>query len=357
MPPAVGRERKARGALRVLGASENNLQDLTVEVPLGQLTVVSGVSGAGKSTLIRSVLVGALQGDPERGACRGVEGGENLSAVIVVDQKPATRSPRSNPATVCKAFDGIRKRFAATRAAKALGVGPGWFSFNVAGGRCDTCEGAGEVVIDMQFLDDVRVPCDDCGGLRYRKEVLDVELDGRSVVDVLRLTIDEAVTAFAYDPSIAGRLEPMRRVGLGYLTLGQPLSTLSGGEHQRVRLALALAEGKRDALYILDEPTTGLHPADIQVLLACLDELIAQGSSVIVIEHNLDVIRRADFVLDLGPGGGPEGGQLIASGTPEEIAACEASLTGRALRLLESSRLTSGRVIDSQDDGSHRTAR
>jgi excinuclease ABC subunit A len=325
----------------VVGARENNLHDLTVELPLGQLIVVTGVSGAGKSTLIRAVLVGALRGEPERGACLRVEGGERLSGVVLVDQQPATRSPRSNPATVSKAFDGIRKRFASTRTARALGVGPGWFSFNVAGGRCDTCEGAGEVVIDMQFLDDVRVPCDECGGHRYRKEVLDVELEGRSIVDVLRLTIDEAVSAFAHDPAIAGRLEPLRRVGLGYLTLGQPLSTLSGGEHQRVRLALALAEGQRDALYVLDEPTTGLHPMDIQVLLGCLEELIGQGGSVIVIEHDLDVIARADFVLDLGPGGGPQGGRLVASGTPEQIASCEESMTGRALRAAQA---TSGRV-------------
>ncbi len=328
-------QRRARGVLRVVGASENNLRNLTVELPLGQLTVVTGVSGAGKSTLIRSVLVGALLGDADAGTCERVEGGAQLSAVIVVDQKPATRSPRSNPATVCKAFDGIRKRFAGTRTAKALGVGPGWFSFNVAGGRCDTCEGAGEIVIDMQFLDDVRVPCDECGGLRYRKEVLEVQLEGRSIVDVLGLTIDEAVSVFAHEPAIAGRLEPLRRVGLGYLTLGQPLSTLSGGEHQRVRLALALAEEQRDALYILDEPTTGLHPVDIQVLLGCLDGLIQLGGTVIVVEHNLDVVRHADFVLDLGPGGGPEGGRLIASGTPDEIARCEESITGRALRAAE----------------------
>jgi len=327
--------RRQRGSLRVIGANENNLRNLSVELPLGQLTVVTGVSGAGKSTLIRGVLVGELLGDPERGACQGVEGGAKLNGVIVVDQKPASRSPRSNPATVSKAFDGIRKRFAGTRTAKALGVGPGWFSFNVAGGRCDTCEGAGEVVIDMQFLDDVRVPCDECGGLRYRKEVLDVQLEGRSIVDVLGLTIEEAVEAFAHEPAIAGRLEPLRRVGLGYLTLGQPLSTLSGGEHQRVRLALALAEGQRDALFVLDEPTTGLHPVDIQVLMDCLDDLIELGGSVIVIEHNLDVIRRADFVLDLGPGGGPNGGGLVASGTPAEIAACEASVTGKALRAAE----------------------
>jgi len=327
---------RSAGVLRIFGAREHNLRDLDVDIPLGCLVVVTGVSGAGKSSLVRSVLVGNLLRDPRardtRGACDRIEGAEQIGEVVVVDQTPAARSPRSNLATVSKAFDAIRQRFAATREARALGIGPGWFSFNVAGGRCDSCEGSGEVVIDMQFLDDVRVPCDDCGGLRYRREVLDVKLDGRSIVEVLALTLDEACELFAGEARIADRLEPFRRVGLGYLTVGQPLSTLSGGEHQRVRLALALGQGREGGLYVLDEPTTGLHPADVRVLLGCLDALLAAGGSVVVIEHNLEVIRAADHVIDLGPEGGPAGGRLIGAGPPEAIAAIPGSHTGAALR-------------------------
>ncbi len=323
--------RKARGHLRVVGARANNLRDVDVELPLGQLVVFTGVSGAGKSTLVDRVLVGQLQGDPDRGECTRIEGAERVSEVVVVDQTPPSRSPRSNPATVSKAFEAIRKLFAGTREAAALGVGPGWFSFNVAGGRCDRCEGAGEVVIDMHFLDDVRVPCDACDGRRYRREVLDVRVDGRSIVDVLDLTLDEAVEVFAPERVVVDRLAPFVRVGLGYLRLGQPLSTLSGGEHQRLRLALALARGGEGALYVLDEPTTGLHPVDVRVLLECLEGLLAGGGSVFVVEHNLDVIRRADHVVDLGPGGGPEGGRIVAQGPPGAVAAVAASHTGAAL--------------------------
>jgi excinuclease ABC subunit A len=321
----------------VRGARENNLRGLDVEVPLGNLTVVTGVSGAGKSSLVRSVLVGHLRGDPERGACDAVEGAKLVSEVVVVTQSPASRTPRSNPATVSKAFEGIRRRFAATREAKAADLAPGDFSFNVPGGRCEACEGAGEVVIDMQFLDDVRVPCDDCGGRRYRREILGIHWQGRSIADVLDLTLVEALELFAREKRIVARLEPFVRVGLGYLALGQPLSTLSGGENQRVRLALALAENKPGALYVMDEPTTGLHPADIQVLLGCLDALVDAGGTVVLVEHNLDVIRHADFVIDLGPEGGPGGGRLLAAGSPQQVAAVPASHTGAALRAVLSS--------------------
>ncbi len=324
--------RRARGCLRIVGASAHNLRGLDVEIPLGQLVVVSGVSGAGKSTLVRSVLVGNLRGDPERGHCDRIEGAEALDGVQVVDPTPPARSPRSNAATLSKAFDGIRRRFAVTREARALGVRPGWFSFNVPGGRCEACDGSGELVVDMQFLEDVRVPCDVCQGTRYRAEALAVRLDGRSIADVLALTVDEAIQVFAGDPRVAGRIAPLARVGLGYLTLGQPLSTLSAGESQRLRVALALADGGGRALYVLDEPTTGLHPADIDVLLGCLDELLDAGGSVVVVEHNLDVIRRADWVLDLGPEGGPGGGTLVAAGPPERIAQSRQSYTGAALR-------------------------
>jgi excinuclease ABC subunit A len=332
LDPLPRTPRPASGRLRIVGAREHNLRDVDVDVPLGQLVVVSGVSGAGKSTLVRSVLVGHLRRDPERGACTRIEGGEALDEVVVVDAAPPARSPRSNPATVSKAFEPIRRRFAETREARAKGWAPGWFSFNVPGGRCEACEGAGEVVVDMQFLDDVRMPCDVCDGRRYKPEVLELRLRGRSIVDVLDLTVDEALEFFADDAQVRTRLEPLQRVGLGYVTLGQPLSTLSGGEAQRLRVAQALHEGAARTLYVLDEPTTGLHPADIRVLLGCLDALLAAGASVIVVEHNLDVIRRADWVIDMGPEGGPGGGRVVAEGPPEAIASADASHTGAALR-------------------------
>jgi excinuclease ABC subunit A len=326
------RKRRARrGALRVVGASARNLRGLTVELPLGQLVVVTGVSGAGKSTLVRSVLVGGLRGDPERGSCERIEGREAVGEVVLVEPTPPGRSLRSNPATVSKAFEGIRRRFAATREAKRLGVSPGWFSFNVPGGRCEPCEGSGETVIDMQFLEDVRVPCEACGGTRYREEARAIRLDGRSVVDVLAMTLEEGAALFAGDGSIAERLEPFLRVGLGYLTLGQPLSTLSGGELQRLRLALALAEGKPGSLYVLDEPTTGLHPVEVETLVRTLDALLETAAGVLVVEHNLDLIRQADHVIDLGPDGGPAGGKVVAQGTPEQVARADTP-TGAALR-------------------------
>jgi excinuclease ABC subunit A len=324
--------RPARGALRVVGARAHNLRDLTVEIPLGQLVAVSGVSGAGKSSLVGSVLVGHLRRDPERGACDAVEGGAWLSEVVVVDPVPPGRSSRSNPATVSKAFDAIRRRFAEAREARRLGLAPGWFSFNVPGGRCEACEGAGEVVVDMQFLDDVRIPCEACEGRRYRPEADAIRLGGRSIVEVLALTVEEALAAFAGDAAVTRPLQPLADVGLGYLALGQPVSTLSGGELQRLRIAQALSGGETHALYVLDEPTTGLHPADVELLLASLDRILDAGGSVIVVEHNLDVIRRADHVIDLGPEAGPGGGRIVAQGPPSAIAACRESHTGAALR-------------------------
>jgi excinuclease ABC subunit A len=335
--PAVRKRRDLSRSprLKIVGARVHNLRDLTVEIPLRGLVALTGVSGAGKSTLVRDVLVPALDArvplDSSRRSWRRVEGGKAIDEVVVVDQTPSTRSARSNAATVTKAFDGIRRRFAATRQARARGFSAGTFSFNVAGGRCDECEGAGEVVIDMQFLDDLRMPCEACGGRRFRKEVLDIRIEDRSIADVLDLGLEEACALFAGDDRIVGRLEPLVRVGLGYLQLGQPLSTLSGGEYQRLRLGQALSEGPGRRLYVFDEPTTGLHPADIAILLACLDEVIDAGASVLVVEHDLDVIRRADWVVDLGPGGGPEGGRLIAEGPPEIVAQNHESLTGRLL--------------------------
>lgn len=322
--------------LAVRDATVHNLRGLSVDIPLRALVAITGVSGAGKSTLLHEVLVPGLGAhaslDPARRVPARIEGGERIDRAVVVDQTPATRSARSNPATVTKAFDGIRQRFAATRAAKARGYTAGTFSFNVAGGRCDECEGAGEVVIDMQFLDDLRVPCDACGGKRYRRDVLDIQVEGHTILDVLRMSLEEASTLFAGDAKIAGRLEPLVRVGLGYLQLGQPLSTLSGGEHQRLRLGQALVEGAAGGLYVFDEPTTGLHPSDIAILLDCLDEVVEAGASVLLVEHDLDVIAASDWVIDLGPGGGPEGGRLVAEGPPEAVARVDASLTGRLLR-------------------------
>jgi len=324
--------RPARGRLRIVGAREHNLKGIDVDVPLGNLVAVTGVSGAGKSTLVRSVLVGHLLREPDRGACARIEGAEQVREVVRVEPTPSARSPRSNPATVSKAFDAIRARFAASREARALGAGAGWFSFNVPGGRCEICEGAGEVVVDMHFLEDVRMPCEACDGRRYRNDVLQVRVGGLSIVDVLALSVDEALARFEGDAQIERRLRPLARVGLGYLSLGQPLSTLSGGETQRLRLAQALAERTAGSLYVLDEPTTGLHPADVRLLLECFGQVIAAGSSILVVEHNLDVIRSADHVIDLGPGAGPDGGRLVVAGTPEEVAACAASATGAALR-------------------------
>jgi excinuclease ABC subunit A len=331
------RRRERRGGspgagLRIVGARANNLKDVTIEIPLGRLVVVTGVSGAGKSTLVRSVLVGQLRREPERGPCDRIEAAERVREVVVVDATPPARSPRSNPGTISKAFDAIRQRFADTREARGQGLSPGWFSFNVAGGRCEACEGTGEVVVDMQFLEDVRVACETCQGTRYRPEARAVRVAGRSIVDVLGLTLDEAVEAFADDRAVRARIEPFRRAGLGYLTLGQPLSTLSGGEIQRLKLAQALGEHAPGALYVFDEPTTGLHPADVELLLGCLDDLLDAGGSVVVVEHNLDVIRAADWVIDLGPEGGPDGGRVVAAGSPEEVARTPESRTGAALR-------------------------
>jgi excinuclease ABC subunit A len=320
------------GRLRVVGARANNLKDVNVDFPLQRLVAVTGVSGAGKSTLVRSVLVGGLRREPERGACARIEGGEQVSEVVLVDATPPVRSPRSNPGTVSKAFDAIRQRFAETREARSRGLAAGWFSFNVPGGRCEACEGTGETVVDMQFLEDVRVPCEQCDGTRYRPEARAVRVAGRSIVDVLGLTLDEAVQAFPGDRTLEARIGPFRRAGLGYLRLGQPLSALSGGEIQRLKLALALGERAAGALYVFDEPTTGLHPADVELLLGCFDDLLESGATVIVVEHNLDVIRAADHVIDLGPEGGPDGGRLVAAGTPEEVARAPGSLTGAALR-------------------------
>jgi len=309
-----------------------------VEIPLGTLTCVTGVSGSGKSTLVHDVLYAALKrhkGDWDRrvGAHRGIEGVEFVSNVVLVDQAPIGRTPRSNPVTYLKAFDPIRELFASTKDARVRGLTASHFSFNVPGGRCEACEGEGEVRVEMQFLADVFVPCDQCDGKRFKPQVLEVHYKGRSIDQVLDLTVREALAFFSTSPKVLRRLQVLEEIGLGYLRLGQPATTLSGGEAQRIKIAAHLSSksGER-ILYILDEPTTGLHFDDIAKLLSAFKKLLQAGHSLLVIEHNLDVVKTADWVIDLGPEGGDEGGRVVAAGTPEQIASDEASHTGRYLR-------------------------
>jgi excinuclease ABC subunit A len=335
-PPSVRRE--PTGAVTLLGASEHNLKGVDVEFPLGVFTCITGVSGSGKSTLVNEILYKALANAVSRGKHRpgrhaGLRGIEDVDKVIDIDQSPIGRTPRSNPATYTKVFDHIRQVFASTPEAKIRGYKPGRFSFNVKGGRCEACRGDGQIRIEMHFLPDVYVPCEVCKGRRYNNETLRVTYKGKAIADVLDMTVDEACEFFAPIPAIARRMDTLRDVGLGYIRLGQPATTLSGGEAQRVKLAGEL--GKRatgKTVYILDEPTTGLHFADVERLLAILHRLVEAGNTVIVIEHNLDVIRSADYVIDLGPEGGDAGGEVVATGTPEEVARVEVSHTGRFLR-------------------------
>ena len=319
------RRKPTNQRIRISGASEHNLKNVDVEVPLGMLTCVTGVSGSGKSTLVHDVLYAALKrskGDWDRrvGAHRKLEGAEFVTDVVLVDQAPIGRTPRSNPVTYLKAFDPIRELFAATKDARSRGLTASHFSFNVPGGRCEACEGEGEVKVEMQFLADVFVPCEQCEGKRFKPQVLEVKYRGRSVDQVLDLTVREALTFFSSSPKVLRRLQVLDEIGLGYLRLGQPATTLSGGEAQRIKIAAHLSSQSGDrVLYILDEPTTGLHFDDIAKLLAAFRKLLQAGHSLLVIEHNLDVIKTADWIIDLGPEGGDEGGEIIAIGTPEQI--------------------------------------
>ncbi len=332
--PIPGERRAPTGFLKVLGAKENNLKGVNVEIPLGIMTCVTGVSGSGKSSLVNEILYKRLARDLNRARCipgkhRDIQGLEQLDKVIAIDQSPIGRTPRSNPATYTGVFDQIRDLFASTADAKAKGYAKGRFSFNVKGGRCEACGGDGIIKIEMHFLPDVYVPCEVCGGKRYNRETLDVKYKGKSIFDVLDMTVDEACGFFENVPSIRRKIETLYDVGLSYVKLGQPSTTLSGGEAQRIKLATELSRrstGK--TIYILDEPTTGLHFADVHKLVDILHRLTEGGNTVVVIEHNLDVIKTADYIIDMGPEGGDRGGTVIATGTPEQVAEEKRSYTG-----------------------------
>ena len=334
--PKVRREPK--GWLKVLGACENNLKNVDIDVPLGVLTIVTGVSGSGKSSFVNEILYKHLARDLNRARCipgkhKGIEGLEQVDKVIAIDQSPIGRTPRSNPATYTGVFDMIRDLFAGTPDAKARGYKKGRFSFNVKGGRCEACGGDGIIKIEMHFLPDVYVPCEVCGGKRYNHETLEVKYKGKSIYDVLNMTVEEALTFFENVRTIKRKIQTLYDVGLGYVKLGQPSTELSGGEAQRIKLATELSKvstGK--TVYILDEPTTGLHFADVQKLVKIMHELVEQGNTVVVIEHNLDVIKTGDYIIDMGPEGGSGGGTVVACGTPEEVAKCKKSYTGAYIK-------------------------
>jgi excinuclease ABC subunit A len=342
--------REPRGALVVRGAREHNLKDIDVAFPLGVFCCVTGVSGSGKSTLVNETLHHAVanrlhQAKLRPGAHDGIDGLSQIDKIINIDQSPIGRTPRSNPATYTGVFDHIRQLFTQTQEARARGYKPGRFSFNVKGGRCEVCKGDGQIKIEMHFLPDVYVPCEQCHGKRYNRETLEVRFKGKNIADVLEMSVEEAVEFFENVPKIARRLRTLHDVGLSYIRLGQPATTLSGGEAQRIKLATELSKvATGDTLYILDEPTTGLHFADVQRLLDVLGRLVDAGNTVVVIEHNLDVIKTADRLIDLGPEGGEEGGEVVAVGTPEEVAAVPESYTGRFLAaLVEPSKPKRGR--------------
>ena len=336
--PVPEKRRTPSGWLTVTGAREHNLKNITVKFPLGVMTCVTGVSGSGKSSLVNEILYKRLQRDLNRalvipGEHKDILGEDQLDKVIAIDQSPIGRTPRSNPATYCGVFDMIRDLFASTPDAKARGYKKGRFSFNVKGGRCEACSGDGIIKIEMHFLPDVYVPCEVCGGKRYNRETLDVKYKGKSIYDVLNMTVEEALDFFGPVPSIKRKIQTLYDVGLSYIRLGQPSTELSGGEAQRVKLATELSKKSTGrTVYILDEPTTGLHFADVDKLVSILQRLTDGGNTVIVIEHNLDVIKTADYIIDMGPEGGDRGGTVIAKGTPEQVAECKDSYTGQYIR-------------------------
>jgi len=336
--PLPDTRRKAIGQLSIKGAEANNLKSVNVDIPLGVMTCVTGVSGSGKSSLVLDTLHKALaqrlyRSRERAGSVRAIEGLDQLDKVIDIDQSPIGRTPRSNPATYSGLFTDIRDLFARLPEAKIRGYKPGRFSFNVKGGRCEACQGDGILRIEMHFLPDVYIQCEACHGARYNRETLQVKYKGKTIADVLDMTANQAAEFLANIPRIKRKLETLRDVGLGYIKLGQSATTLSGGEAQRVKLAKELSKRSTGrTIYILDEPTTGLHFFDISRLLTVLQRLVESGNSVVIIEHNLDVIKTADYVIDLGPEGGSRGGEIVACGTPEDVARCAKSYTGRYLR-------------------------
>jgi len=331
------RRKGSRKYLTIRGARGNNLKGIDVRIPLQTLTCITGVSGSGKSTLVNDTIYPAIARHfriefPIPLEYDSIEGLEYIKGVKIIDQKPIGKSPRSNPVTYIKAFDHIRKVFASQPQAQALGYSPGYFSFNTKGGRCERCMGAGYEQLEMYFFEDLYIRCEECEGRRYKKEVLNVKYNGKNIHEVLEMTVQEAIEFFRHVPSLVERLKLMESVGLGYLKLGQPAPTLSGGEAQRLKICAELGVSKRrDYLYILDEPTVGLHPEDIKKLLKVIDDLIYAGNTVLVVEHNPDVIKCADWIIDLGPEGGDEGGYIVAEGTPEDIMENDSSHTGRYL--------------------------
>jgi len=333
------RRRQSNKYIQMSGCGENNLKDIDVDIPIGILNCITGVSGSGKSTLMNEILYKGMEKKLNKdskirpGKHKSIKLDEKIDKVIVIDQSPIGKTPRSNPATYIKVFDEIRSFFASTRESKIRGYGPGRFSFNVFGGRCEKCQGDGTIKIEMNFLPDVHVECEDCKGKRYNKETLQILYKGKSIADILDMSVEESLVLFENVPSVRRKLDTLNKVGLGYIKLGQSSTTLSGGESQRIKLTRELAKkGTGKTLYILDEPTTGLHFHDVRKLLKVIDGLVAKGNTVVIIEHNLDVIKSADYIIDLGPEGGEGGGEVIATGSPEEIIKNDKSWTGKYLK-------------------------
>jgi excinuclease ABC subunit A len=338
IPTPLFRRKKNKKCLELVNVHRHNLKNFNIQIPLGMFVCITGVSGSGKSTLVHDVLFTAVKkakGETKEisQGLERIQGSELISDIILVDQSPIGRTPRSNPATYSKAFDDIREIFAGTRDSYGRGYGPGHFSFNLNTGRCETCQGNGTVTIEMQFLADVELVCEDCNGTRFKSSVLDVRYKSKNIAEVLELTVREAIDFFAGKTRLIRKLRVLEEVGLGYLRLGQSAKSLSGGEAQRIKLASFISRSNaRNTLFVFDEPTTGLHFHDIRKLLTALNKLLSMGNSLVVIEHNLDIIKTADWIIDLGPEGGENGGEIVFEGTPEDLVNCERSHTGQWLR-------------------------